>query len=249
MVVRPSKNVDVSIVVTFHHEGILAHATLRSIVELRKDAGENGISTELICACDNADESTLNTIRNGDFLDEGDQIVECHFGDPSANRNFGASVATGKYLTILDGDDYYSSNWISKSVAEIRQAPGSIIHPEMLVMFGEDHSYRWQVDQNGPYFFKEGLLVSNYWAQWMLCELELFRNFPYRETRAPGDASGYEDWHWNCETLGAGHRHLLAHGTVGFYRSHAKGRLALDKHTPVTFGATKLFEIDYNEQS
>lgn len=212
-------DIDVSLLITFHNEGVLAHSTLNSMERCRRFAEEAGISTEYVLVFDSCDPYTKNIILNHPASTHNAQLIEVQHCDLGASRNSGIASAAGKAIAILDGDDYFSKNWIERAwhyMCEL--GPSVILHPEFVVSFGTHSAYCWQVDQKGEYFNKAALLTGNFWTSWTFADRNVYESCPYVTTRASETGFGYEDWHWNCETIASGFKHQLAWGAVGFYR-------------------------------
>jgi glycosyltransferase involved in cell wall biosynthesis len=73
------------------------------------------------------------------------------------------------------------------------------------------------------------LLEYNYWASICAAKRSVLVAHPYETTtREPG--FGYEDWHWNCETLADGIEHRVVPGTVCFVRSKRTASLLLSSN-------------------
>lgn len=214
-----NSKIDVSLLITFHNEGILAYSTLNSIERCRKFAEAKGITTEYILVLDKCSEETKNIVLSHPAISNNLTVVEVDHGDLGASRNSGVVCATGDTLAILDGDDYFSENWIERAFDCIKAYGDKvIIHPEMVINFGAHAAYCWQLDQAERHFEKDGLLVNNYWTSWTFAKRNVYLEHPYSETRPLASGFGYEDWHWNCEMIAAGFEHRLAMGTIGFYR-------------------------------
>ena len=235
--------IDVSLIVTFHNEKILAHQTLSSIARARKYAYDHGISSELVAVLDRADKETAAIVRHHpDFLNQG-RALEVDNGDAATSRNEGIRAATGNIVCIADGDDYYSENWIERSVHGLKAyGHQAIIHPEIVVTFGDSNFYHRQIDQKDPDFNAAGLLSHNYWVAWASSWKDTFERIPYQRTAPAQTGFGYEDWHWNCETIASGYVHHLAEQTVGFYRRKKQGVLASDNQSSAIIKPTALFE-------
>lgn len=216
----------VSAVITFHGEGLLAHPTLRSIERCRRHAEKAGIGVEFVITLDNADSETRRVVRSHPALREGDQIHEVDYRDLSSCRNHAIEHARGRYVGTFDGDDYFSENWITRCVELIREfGEDCIFHPEIMLAFGEWNAFWWQVDQDSEYYRPRSLLMLNYWNACAFAARSVFVHCPYQVSR-PGECGfGFEDWHWNCETIAAGYRHKLAEQTVRFERRKAAGSL------------------------
>ena len=222
-----SERVDVSLVVTFHNEGLYAHSTLNSIERCCNYSRMNGVSVECVFVLDSVDDETKNVFYRHSIVKKSAIVVEVESGDVGAARNIGIKKAAGSAVAILDGDDYYSKNWIERAWNSLSEyGDKAIIHPECMVTFGNHREYCWQVDQSDKLFSKDGLLVYNYWSSWTFARRNVYISHPYGETRPLETGFGYEDWHWNCEMVAKGYEHRLAPGTVGFYRRKANNSLA-----------------------
>jgi len=168
-------------------------------------------------------------------------ILEVDYGNSGASRNAGIRIAGGKSIAVLDGDDYYSENWIERALYSITSlGHNSIIHPEYVVSFGIQSAYSRQPDQAEIVFKPYSLLSSNFWASWTCARREVFLSHPYA-SQSLKNGFGHEDWHWNCETAAAGLKHRVAPGTVGFYRRKSTGVLSAAHGQNAIIPPTKLF--------
>ena len=218
---------DVSIVLTCHREGLIAHATLLSIQRSREWAHSKGLKTELIVTLDLADEETRRVVQAFPNRVGRNLVVELDVGDLGASRNAAIARATGRYVAICDGDDYYAQNWFADCVAMSQVHPGSVLHPELVVLFDQWKAHSWQRDQGHPDFDPDCLLTINPWNSCCFALREVFLAHPYLTLRPGETGFGFEDWHWNCETLAAGHEHRVVPRTVHFVRRKRAGSLNL----------------------
>lgn len=216
----------VSAVITFHGEGLLAHPTLHSIERCRRFAETCGIEVDFVITLDNADAETKRVVTGHPSLRDKDQVHEVNFRDLSSCRNFAIERANGQYIGTFDGDDYFSKNWIARCV-ELIEADGdsNIYHPEILMAFGGWNAYWWQVDQLKEYYRPGALLTMNYWNACAFAAKSVFEKCPYQVSRVGEAGFGFEDWHWNCETIHEGYVHRLARGTARFERRKEGGSL------------------------
>lgn len=234
--------VDVTLLITFHGEGVLAHSTLNSIERCRKYAETAGISTEYVWVLDAVNDETREVLMAHPAASANVQIVEVTHRDLGASRNSGIEVARGTAVAILDGDDYFSTNWIERAWFYLKEyGDQAILHPEFVVNFGAHAAYCWQVDQAGQYYEQDGLLVNNYWTSWTFAKRSVYLRCPYSVTRALQTGFGYEDWHWNCESIAAGYEHRLAWGSVGFYRRKKTSLVASTTALGAIVPPTRLF--------
>lgn len=217
---------DVSAVITFHAEGLLAHTTMHSIERCRRQAQHAGLDVEFVITLDNADAETRRVVRGHPALRVGDQVHEVNYRDLSTCRNHAVANARGTYIGTFDGDDYFSANWIEKCVELIRgEGEQNIYHPEMMVAFGAWNAYWWQVDQLEEFYRPGALLTTNYWNACAFATRSVFERCPYQVSRVGEAGFGFEDWHWNCETISEGFVHRLARGTARFERRKKGGSL------------------------
>ena len=234
--------VDVSLLITFHNEGILAHSTLNSIERCRKYAEAAGISTEYVWVLDDVNDETRAVLMAHPVAGGNVQIVDVVYRDAGLSRNAGIQMARGTAVAILDGDDYFSTNWIERAWLYLKEyGDQAILHPEFVVSFGAQASYCWQVDQAGQYYVQDGLLVNNYWTSWTFAKRSVYLQCPYSITRPLQTGFGYEDWHWNCEVIASGFEHRIAWGSVGFYRKKIVSRVTTDTAVGAIIAPTKLF--------
>lgn len=216
----------VSAVITFHGEGVLAHPTLHSIERCRKFAEERGIGVDFVITLDNADAETKRVVTEHPVLRSSDQVHEVSFRDLSSCRNFAIENARGDYVGTFDGDDYFSKNWIARCVELIDvEGEKNIYHPELMLAFGGWNAYWWQVDQLEEYYRPSALLSMNYWNACAFAARSVFEKCPYQVSRVGEAGFGFEDWHWNCETISVGYAHRLARGTARFERRKEGGSL------------------------
>ena len=236
--------VDVSAVITFHGEGLLAHTTLHSIERCRRHAEAAGLSVEFVMTLDNADAETRRIVKDHPALRASDRVLEVNFRDLSSCRNHAIGQARGRYIGTFDGDDYFSANWISRCVELLRhEGDQHIFHPEIMVAFGAWNAYWWQVDQLDKYYKPAALLTTNYWNACAFAAKSVFEQCPYHVSRVGEAGFGFEDWHWNCETIAHGFVHRLARGTVRFERRKEGGSLNIaHQHAGAVIRPSAFFE-------
>lgn len=215
-----------SAVVTFHREGVLVHATLRSYIQSRSLIRLEGGDVELVLVLDNADEATRQFVLGHPELDGSERLLEVNVGDPALARNAGIAESSGEHICILDGDDLISRRYFSCHIEQILKLDrAAILHPEMVLSFGMYNAFNWQIDQAGPYFDMDSLLCVNPWVSAAFAHRSVFEAVPYRACSPRETGFGFEDWYWNCETISRGLQHRLAWGSTYFYRRKLQGSL------------------------
>ncbi|MHC9011456.1 glycosyltransferase [Stenotrophomonas rhizophila] len=217
-------NYELSVVVTFHREGILAHASLRSYLQARELAVRAGIATEMVLVLDNADAETSRMIRVHPDLQGDETILELSLGDAALARNAGIGQAHGTYVCTLDGDDLVSRDYFVRHVEFARNADERVIlHAEIVISFGAKNLFSWQVDQVAMPFSRDMLISVNPWVSAVFARREVFKEVPYVACFPVQTGFGYEDWHWSCATTAAGFEHRVVPGTAYFYRIKESG--------------------------
>lgn len=237
-----ASKIDVSLLITFHQEGILAYSTLNSVERCRQYAEAHGISTEYIWVLDSIDTETRRVLMSHPALHTSIKVIEVNHRDLGASRNSGIAAAQGKTIAILDGDDYFSTNWIERAWHFMHEfGQNAILHPEFVINFGEHTAYAWQVDQAGQYFDINGLMAGNFWTSWTFAARTVYLTVPYETTRPRETGFGYEDWHWNCETIAAGFEHRLAWGSMALYRRKPSSLVTTTSAVGAIIPPTRLF--------
>lgn len=240
---------DISVVVTFHREGRLAHVSLNSIERVLNRVENAELKVETILVLDNADGETRRAVIEHPFRRAHDPIIKVSHGDLASSRNEAISLSRGACVAILDGDDLYSANWLELAHAA-HQAEGGrhIYHPEITVSFDAIQNYNFTVDQRSSQFDAENLLMTNYWCSCTFASRQVFLDRPYLPKGSPDGGFGFEDWHWNCETVASGLEHRIVPGTALFYRRKRTGSLGTtDKQAFRIIHPTRLFSLHRNE--
>lgn len=215
----------VSAVVTFHRERELVVPTLHAIERMRVRAEAAGLAVQLVMTLDGGDPETERAILSHPALRPVDVLHRVELFDLSLCRNHAISHASGEFIAILDGDDLFSENWILVAVQTIRRhGPSTIVHPRLMIAFGTWQSYWEQIDQTDPRFLPETLISFNHWNACAVARREVFAQCPYVYARV-GAGFGFEDWHWNCETIANGFVHRLGPQTFRLERRKAEGSL------------------------
>ena len=211
---------DISVVVTAHHEGRLAHHAMRGLFRSRDHASETGLQVEMAVVMDRPDQATRSYF---DGYRDRVLLLETDFGDPGLARNSCMDKIGGEYVGWLDADNLPGQNWLHAAWAFLREAGGEVVaHPEYMVVFEAEELVFRQISMDDPGFSVTRLMEYNYWDTVCLARRGIFERFPYAGTSA-GKGFGFEDWHWNCETIAHGVRHCVVPETVHFQRSKRGG--------------------------
>lgn len=209
----------ISIVICFHNEDFIAGWTLDCVKRMRAYAQANGFETELICILDRADPITTKVVCRHDCIEPNDHVIPVDNGDLGTNRNKGVAVAGGEFIAILDGDDYYSENWLAAACkAACAEETPAIFHPAFVVSFGEDYAVTGIVDIRQRNYDLQSCLKIHPWVSTAFGKRDVFLSHPYHPTHVRQTGFGYEDWEWNLRLVAAGCLHLSVADTALFYR-------------------------------
>lgn len=237
-----SAEYDISVIVTAHNEGRLAHHALRSILRAIDYGKDFGITTEIIVILDSADQKTSDYFSGHPH--ESIKVEHTSFGDPGLARNFGVALASGRYAAFLDADDLFSRTWLKSAFDEAEKTKGDcVFHPEYVVCFGSMNLIAKPKSVNDDDFNPKNLIRYNYWnSVHFLARSTLLHENPFVAT--PRDSGlGFEDWHWHCEILAKGIPIITVPKTVVFYRKKDQdSRLTSHESESVLIPPTKLFE-------
>lgn len=215
----------VTAVINGHREGLLAGPSILSFIEAVDHARAAGLEVETLIILDRPDALTTAIFSENPVGPR--DIVFTEYGDLGLARNRAVEEATGEFVGFLDADDLWSLNWLTASHAYSRsQTKPFVAHSEVNVVFGNARNFWMHVDSEAPDFDPGHLGISNYWDSMSFAPRELYRMHPFARA-AFGEGFGYEDWHWNCETLLAGIAHRPVPDTLHFKRRRANSLLSL----------------------
>ncbi len=239
---------DISIITTCHDIGRLFHATTRSILLAAEECRNNGLSVEWIIVQDHADKSTQEYVRR--HTPEDAIVIELEVGDLGQARNAGVDAAHGHFIAHIDSDDLWSPNWLTAAFAFANSLPTDqvVLHAPVLLFFeGKEHFWMF-TDSESADFCPSTLFTHNCWAVSSFAPRDVYVRFPYTTTDLAG-GFGYEDWHFNCETIAAGIAHKLVPDTFHCYRvkswksslyDHSSRQLCIMK-------PSRLFDLAYQK--
>lgn len=232
---------DLSIIITAHNEGLLAHKTMRSVQAAIAELEKKSISYEVIISVDSGDDDTLAYFKRYKSQ-KNHTVLEVSFRDLSASRNNATKHATGNFITFLDADDLISKEWYTKGYELAYSSTEDIVvHPEVSITFGDSH-LAWQ-KRNSHDITHDTLcfIDNNLWDSPCLARRSIFLQHPYHPN---GNGLGYEDKHFNSQTLAAGVQHKVAPQTVLFVRRKISGSMLAQANTNrVTMAPTNLLSF------
>lgn len=243
-------NIDISLIITFHRESYIAGWMLDNINGLRREADVMGLSHEMICVLDKADQDTDSVVRAHDSLRSQDKVIQVVNGDLATSRNDGVSQAKGEFVATFDGDDYYSRNWLTQAYKVARSRPlQRVIQPTFIVSFGASHNIMKVLDQENDVVPHETLLTSNPWSSSVFVARQALEDCPYQTTRAEATGFGFEDWHWNLEMLAKGYKFITAPETARYFRRRPNSLLMREMGSRAIVRPSAFFRPKRNSES
>lgn len=252
--------VDLSVILTAHNEGILAHKTMQSVLRAVKQLKDAGLTYELIIHIDNGDSETQEYfVRYHDKKIEGFdssqmkllnghfEIFENNFGDLGMSRNFAIQKSAGKYVAILDLDDLISKNYFldAVNILKKRDKEKLVLHVDYCISFfpGDDR-FLIQKETNSVSKLEDAkkLALRNLWGSFVVSKKETFIKHPYIVAK---DGIGFEDWNFNIATVNAGYRHECVPNSIYLYRRKADSLLTRTSASVATADYSPLFDFDF----
>ena len=229
---------DLSVIVTAHSEGIVAHKTMLSLFRALKEVPK--IKYEIIVHIDRGDEPTkeyFNRYKD----DKSVKIVFGDFGDLGLSRNNAMKHATGKYIQIIDADDIIGASFFKQAFEAIKVDDSSLYHPEYVYFFGDVYAIKVQTSAKNKDQAAQLLLSENEWCSMVFGKKELFTDTPYRAT---ANGFGHEDWMFNIDTTEKGILHKIMPGSVLFYRKAGASLVTRNADSHVTQQYSNLFSFE-----
>lgn len=235
-----------SVIITAHHEGLLAHKTMLSIFRSLKHVEKARLPYEIIVHIDNGDRPTLD-YYNRYKSDPRFAIYQNHFGDPALSRNFAAQKAQGEYLSFVDSDDLVSENWYLDGIKALDAASDKnlLVHANVNLTFGVDVKEP-VIQFNEPSADRAmnamTMLGENNWHSFVMGPKEIFEQFPYPETK---NGYGHEDYTFNTNTLAAGIAHGVIKNSILFYRQKSDSVSISNNSSNAIQPYSELFDFDF----
>lgn len=240
---------DISVVICFHNEGLMARWTIDGVQRMRANGERNGFKTELICVLDRADSKTTEVVSGHEFLRPIDRVIHVDNRDPASSRNAGVSIARGEFIAIIDGDDYCSENWLAAAIksAYAEQEP-AIFHPDFIVSFGASYSITKVIDMRQRNYDMRSCLKIHPWLSTAFGRKEVFLNHPFRPTDVRRTGFGYEDWEWNLRLVAEGYLHLSIPDTALFYRKKEASVQILENRCGAVIRPNHFFNAEFQRR-
>ncbi|MDD5396692.1 MAG: glycosyltransferase [Candidatus Moranbacteria bacterium] len=204
-----------SLVVTFHAEGLIAKKTIQNIRDMKKyhDKFQLWKNIEFIAVLDKPDSKTEQIVKNS--IDIFNKIEVVDFGNPADSRNFGVNIAKNNFILFADGDDLSSSNCFAalfdttfnhygnvvKKQDDLEKLPENehlVAFPELLVEFPR---ISFHVYNNS----NDNIKINNLFTHCYTSKIMCFRGMLLKyENRKNDHIYGHEDWDLNNFLLNMG---------------------------------------------
>lgn len=204
---------DLSIIITAHNEGVIAHKTMLSVMRSVQGLNED-IRYEIIVHIDNGTEETVRYFERYD--NRGDiRIIHNSFGDLSRSRTAAIQAARGTYIALADADDLYSENWLPAFYECVAGTKDVVARFQYVLTFGGPRviiTDCTDMSEQDEFLYA---FDSNIYGSPCMFHRSIYEQIPQRENKPP---FGYEDWQWFLDTSARGVRHCIIPDTVLFYR-------------------------------
>ena len=228
-----------SIIITAHDEGILAHKTLLSVQKALETVSD---AYEIIIHIDKGTPETLRYFkryRKNPIY----HIYQNQFGDLGLSRNFAVGKAQGKYVLFLDADDLISENYISAMWRMLRRRKSEVIVSPQYCLCFEDCLGKFSLQELPKSTTREEmaklLFGINPWISSVAGQRKIFLEHPYPATVG---GFGHEDYALNIELTRANIPRVIAPNAVYFYRRRPDSMLASGNAALKTQPYNELFD-------
>ena len=231
----------ISLVVTAHREGILLHKTILSLLDSSRSLESEDIPYEFIINLDNPDPATLDYAKRW-RTDERFVIETVSFGNPADNRNDAVKKARGEYITLMDGDDLISKNWLLSAFRLLQeQDKPTVLRPAAHAQFGyEDESVTVWLMRDSSSQDTDAIQMSywNLWTNALFTTRDILINNPYK---ASVNGFGFEDYLLNADMRAKGIAQVTVPETVLWYRNRTVS--VSTEHAGTILDYSELFNI------
>jgi glycosyltransferase involved in cell wall biosynthesis len=214
----------ITVAVTAHREGLVAHPSLLSLSRAKSHAEGHGYEVETIVVLDQADAVTAEVVEEWRRGETGIEIVHVDNADPGLSRNDAVARASGEWIAFLDADDLWCETWLTHALQAAQSDQREVVwHPELMVYFGARACLFRHIDMESPEFQPSALLITNHWSSLCVARRELALAVPYQRTDLDNKI-GYEDWAWNLAVVERGAIHKIVPGTGHAVRTKTSSR-------------------------
>lgn len=169
---------------------------------------------EIVVIDDGSNQETKEEIAR--LQDKIDIVLSQENAGQSTARNKGIKAATGDYILILDSDDYFKPDFVSKALVVLQEKP--------TVKFVSCYLNRFHENTIGPLVQMEGGTIEEYLFRNASIGNGLFRKKDIVTIRGYDQEmrDGYEDWELMIRLLKNGGKAFVIPEALFMYRSSLK---------------------------
>ncbi len=169
---------------------------------------------EIVVVDDGSNKETKEELHN--LKDHIDIFLTQENAGQSTARNKGIRATSGDYILILDSDDYFMPEFVTKAISELQKKPS--------VKFVSSYIKRFHENTVGPVLKMEGGPVEAYLFRNASIGNGLFRKKDIAAIKGYDQEmrEGYEDWELMIRLLKNGGEALVLPEVLFMYRSSLK---------------------------
>ena len=219
---------EVTAVINFHKEGLIAHASILSYIKNVNYALDNGVKIYKYAILDSPDEETLSIVD--DMRLHFDKIEVVNYKDLGASKNHAVNFAKSEFISFFDGDDLWGKSWLFKAAENIENLD-TVLHPELVYYFDErDFNNTSLNDQprqgcnsfmmihiDSKYIPKNVLYFNHVYTSNIFTSVKLLKKYPFLIVNKT-KSHGVEDWTWNALTVENKIEHKIVSNSVHLVR-------------------------------
>lgn len=151
--------IDLSIIIPVYNAGLLIGRCLDSIF-----TQHGGYEVEVICIDDGSTDNSVEIIEHR--KEPNITLLRQPNSGPAAARNKGIAAAKGRYLALLDADDYWQPKFIAETVSFLDAHPECIAVSvaQRHITLSDDHLAPAYISESGR--CEEGFVLDDFYTFW-----------------------------------------------------------------------------------
>ena len=119
----------ISILITTHNYGHFLKNCLDSIL-----SNNLSVVREIIIVDDSSTDNTKNIVKKFTIQNKKIKYFFVNFKLPAKTKNYAAKIASGKWITFIDGDDYVSKNYINNYYNYIKKNDADFVYANVKIV-------------------------------------------------------------------------------------------------------------------